>query len=184
MKAKILLVAGLLCIATSAHAQGPVYGKPMYDPASKSYFELVKVPRELAPGTYVPSLPFDKAMVAASGRSFKGTKGRLAVIKSYETHMFIMEHFRPNEEAWIGLRYFCKTRQLRWVSGDLLAQGQFNAWHSQWDQAQNASCVRGTGEADWMPVAYAPVAQGFRWIAKGAKKLYVAFLVEYPTGKE
>lgn len=184
MKALIFLVAALLCVASGAQAQGVVYNKPMYDPASKSYFELVKVPKELNPGGYIPALPFDKAMVAASGRSFKGTKGRLAVIRSHETHMFIMQNFRADEEFWIGLRYFCKQRQLRWVTGEVWSKGQFAAWDTNWDHSDNAGCVKNVGEADWMPVAYKPVQQGFRWMARGAKKIYVAFLVEYPTGHE
>ena len=39
------------------------------------------------------------------------------------------------------------------------------------------------GETDWMPVAYTAAGKGFRWVAKGGKKIYVAFLVEYPTGQ-
>lgn len=185
MKALILLFAGLLCIASgAAQAQGPVYGKPIYDPASKSYFELVKTPREYAPGAVTPSMTFDVAVGAASGRKFKGVSGRLAIIKSPDTHLFVMQKLRPNEEAWIGLRYLCKLRQLRWVNGETVSKGQFQAWHTKWDQSANAGCVKGGGEADWMPVAYMGVQDGFRWVAKGAKKKYISFIVEYPTGHE
>jgi lectin-like protein len=183
MKALIFLVAAFLCVATGAHAQGPVYGKPMYDPASKSYFELVHVTKEQTPGSSNPALPFPKAAEAASGRAFKGVKGRLAIIRSQDTHMFIMQNLRPNEDTWIGLRYFCKTRELKWVNGEVLKKGDFAAWHAQWNQSGVADYCKGA-ETDWMPVAYTPAGAGFRWIAKGGLKIYVAYLVEYPAGHE
>jgi hypothetical protein len=184
MKTLFFLVAALLCVATGAQAQGPVYGKPMYDPASKSYFELVKVTSQQAPGSASPALPFDKAVHAATGRSFHNTPGRLAIIRSQDTHMFIMQNLRPNEDTWIGLRYLCKTRTLMWANGQPLKKGEFTAWHAQWDQSGIAGCANGGGETDWMGIAYTPAGAGFRWIAKGGKKIYVAYLVEYPTGKE
>lgn len=183
MRILFLLVAAFLCFGTGAQAQ-PVYGKPMYDPASKSYFELVKVTRGMSPGSDSPALPYDKAVQAASGRAFQGTPGRLAVVRSQDTHMFLMQNLRPNEDTWIGLRYLCKSRELKWVTGESLQKGQFQAWHEKWDQSGIAGCVKGGGETDWMPVAYTPAGTGFRWIAKGGKKIYVAFLVEYPTGKQ
>jgi Lectin C-type domain len=183
MRSLILLVAAFLCFATGAQAQ-PVYGKPLYDPSSKSYFELVRVTREQSPGSDSPALPWDKAVHAASGRMFKGTPGRLAIIRSQDTHMFILQNLRPSESAWIGLRYLCKTRELRWVNGQAWQKGQFASWHEKWDHSGVAGCVRGGGETDWMPVAYTPAGQGFRWFAIGGKKIYVSYLVEYPTGKE
>ena len=183
MKNLALLAAAFLCFVSRAEAQ-PVYGKPIYDPASKSYFELVKVTKEMAPTLAIPSLPFDKAVPAAAGRAFKGVPGRLAIIRSTDTHLFIMQNLRPSEETWIGLRYLCKSRELKWVSGELLKKGDFQAWHQKWDQSGIAGCTNQAGETDWMPVAYTAAGQGFRWVAKGGKKIYVTFLVEYPTGKE
>ena len=82
------------------------------------------------------------------------------------------------------MRYLCKPRELRWVNGEMLQKGQFQAWDTKWDQSGIAGCVKGGGETDWMPVAYSPAGEGFRWIAKGGKKIYVSFIVEYPTGKQ
>lgn len=182
MKAFIFLVAALLCISTGAHAQGPVYGKPIYNPASKSYFELVKVTSAMSPGSASPALPQDKAAAWAAGRNFKGAKGRLAIVRDFDTHMFLLENLRPNEAAWIGLKYLCKTRELVWSNGEKLTRGQFSIWDQQWNHSGVAGCVNGGGETDWMPVAYSPANTGFRWFAIGGKKIYVAFIVEYPTG--
>lgn len=177
------LLAALLCLASTAKAG--VYNKPLYDPHSKSYFELVKVTLGMSslPGQSVAGIPFDKAVQLAAGRAFGGVKGRLAVVRSTETHLFIMQNLRPSEETWIGLRYLCRARSLEWVTGEKVQKGQFQAWHAQWDQAGNASCVNQTGETPWMGVAYTAAGQGFRWVAKGGKKIYLAFLAEYPTGK-
>lgn len=183
MRILALIFVALLSVAAPAQAQGPVYGKPMYDPASKSYFELVKVAPELAPGFAIPSLPWDKALQAASGRSFKNTKGRLAIVRSLETHMFILENLRPPAAAWIGLRYLCKSRKLVWSNGEYFKPGDFQAWDTKWDHSGNAGCVNQVGEGDWMSVTYTPANQGFRWIALGNKKIYTLYLVEYPTGR-
>lgn len=185
MRVLILLVAtAFLFFGTDAQAQ-PVYNKPMYDPASKSYFELARVTKQQAlAGSDTYALPWDKAVVAASGRVFKGKPGRLAIIRSQETHMFILQNLRPNAAAWIGLRYLCKTRELRWVNGERWQKGQFASWHDKWDHSGVAGCARGGGETDWMPIAYTAAGEGFRWFAIGGKKIYLYYIVEYPTGQE
>jgi len=173
----------LFLLPAAANAK-PVFDKPMYDPVSKSYFELHKVTREENPrSAEYPDLPFNMAEKFASQRMFKGVRGRLAIVKSNETHMFLMQNFQPDAHAWIGLRYYCKLRQLRWVNGEQVTRGSFQAWDADWDQSGDAGCVKGPGQADWMPVCYSPTSAGFRWVAKGASKHYVAYFIEYPTGK-
>lgn len=175
-----LFVLFLLPAAATAR---PVFDKPMYDPASKSYFELHKVTRQENPGAEIPELPLDKAEHYASQRMFKGVRGRLAVVKSNETHLFLMQNFRPDQAAWIGLKYHCKLRQLRWVNGEQVTRNSFQPWDAEWDQSGNAGCIKGPGQADWMSVSYSPVQTGFRWVMKGARKHYVMYFVEYPTGQ-
>ena len=176
-----LALFALLLIPASADAR-PVFDKPIYDPASKSYFELHKVSREENPSAEIPELPFDTAEKYASQRMFKGVRGRLAVVKSNDTHLFLMQNFQPDQPTWIGLRYFCKLRELRWVNGEKVTRSSFQAWDPDWDQPGNAGCVRGKGQADWMSVSFSPVRAGFRWVAKGARKHYIMYFVEYPTG--
>lgn len=185
MRLFAISISVFLFAATGAYAAGggPVYEKPIYDPASKSYFELVHVRKAEAPSAAIPALDFQHALASASSRTYKGVRGRLAVVDSRETHEFIMLNLRPDAETWIGLRYYCKLRKLKWSNGTFMSRNSFQAWHTSWDQSGNAGCVRNAGEADWMPVAYTSVAEGFRWVAKGAHKVYTALLVEYPTGK-
>ncbi len=178
-----LALFAALFLPTSADAR-PVLDKPMYDPVSKSYFELHKVTRdEDRRAVEIPELPFDQAERFARQRTFKGVRGRLAVVKSNETHLFLMQNFQPDLPVWIGLRYYCKLRELRWVSGEKVTRKSFQAWDPNWDQSGNAGCIKGRGQADWMSVCYSPVQDGFRWVMKGARKHYVMYFVEYPTGK-
>ena len=177
----LLMIAALLVAPLSADAA--TYGKIVYHPASKRSFELVKVSRAESK-SYIPEFNWQEADAAARVRVHKGAKGRLAVVDSPEIHSFLLENFQPDNYTFIGLRYFCKLRKLMWSSGKSLDRGQFQAWHANWDQSDGAGCVKGGGEADWMPVAYTPVGEGFRWIAKGARKKYYAYIVEYPDAAE
>src|SRR5690606_15702814 len=115
----------------------------------------------------------------ASKRVFKGVKGRLASIKKPETHTFILMNLPPADRTWIGLRYFCNNRKLGRVNGEPFKPGDFKAWAPEWDRSAGVGCQ----ERGYMPVAYLPVSDGFRWFAIGGLKLYRDLLVEYPTGK-
>lgn len=184
MKYLLTLIALFLAATTTAQAQGPVYDQPLLDPSSGSYFELVRVKQAQSQHDYLPEVSFDVAARLASQRSFHGSQGRLAIIRSYETHMFILQNLRPDTVTWIGLRYFCKQRKLLWVNGEVYKPKSFQAWDRQWDQSGAAGCLKGGGEANWMPVSYTPAGKGFRWVARGAKKRWNAYLVEYPAKKE
>lgn len=185
MKFLTCLLTVLLFGATAANAQGAVFDKPIYDPVSKSYFELVAVtPAQAgaAKAGMVPEAPWDKAAAYAAGRVYKGTKGRLAVVKSQETHEFLMQNLRPAYPAFIGLRYYCKERRLEWVTGESHPANGFKAWHQQWDQGDGKICLGATNPPWWMGVAYTGLKDGFRWVARGNLKHWTMYIVEYPTG--
>jgi hypothetical protein len=183
MKRLAICLVAILLGTAEAHAAGePLWNKPVYNESTKSYFELVKVTSAESKSAS-PFLLWSDAMTTANRRAFKGTQGRLAVIPSMDVHLFLRETFRPNTWTWTGLRYFCKLRQLQWSDGTVMPAKGFQAWHAKWDQSGGGGCVNGGGEAPWMPVVYSPVGEGFQWIAKGARKGYGAYFVEYPTGK-
>jgi hypothetical protein len=184
MKFLTCLLAVLLFSATG-YAQGPSFNKPVYDPASKSYFELVPVTQAQAGAAkigMVPETSWDKAVAFAAGRAYKSTKGRLAVVKSQETHEFLMQNLRPAYPAFIGLRYYCKERRLEWVTGETHPANGFKAWDQHWDQGDGKICLGATNGPWWMGVAYTSVGNGFRWVARGYMKHWTAYIVEYPTG--
>jgi hypothetical protein len=186
MRFLVCLLLLLLCGATAAPAEGPVFGKPMYDPASKSYFELVAVTQAQIPAYkigMVPETSWDKAVAYAAARAYRGTQGRLAVVKSQETHEFLMTHLRPAYPTFIGLRYSCKERRLEWVTGETHPANGFKAWDQHWDQGDNKICLGSTNGPWWMGVAYTGLGNGFRWVARGNLKNWTAYIVEYPTGR-
>jgi hypothetical protein len=177
------LLALLLSDVAAAQAQA-VYEKPMYDPSSKSYFELVRVTpaqQDKHKIGMVPETSWDKAAKFAAQRAFKGTQGRLAIVKTQETHEFILEHLRPDRYAFIGLRYFCKLRQLRWVNNEVHPPKTFAPWATNWDQGDLPLCLNGNGPG-WMGVIYTGIKDGFRWVARGDLKNWNLYIVEYPTG--
>ena len=177
--ARSLAVVVFFTAVPALAAQPSVYGKPIYDPASQSYIELVKLTKADESKQYVPSMNWQSAQEYASRRNFKGVKGRLAIIKDGETHSLIMRNLRPTEYTWIGLRYFCSQKKLQWTDGSVHLKTDFSSWHSNWDQSAGVGC----NELGYMPVAYNGMADGFRWVAKGGLKLYTDLLIQYPTGQ-
>ena len=89
---------------------GSLYNVPVYDPDSKSYFELVKIER----GNY------EKSRKHATTKRHKRVRGRLAIIRSQKTGDFLVKTFKPPIETWIGLRMFCHRRILFWINGEKL----------------------------------------------------------------
>ncbi|VAX06338.1 hypothetical protein MNBD_ALPHA03-135 [hydrothermal vent metagenome] len=153
---------------------GSVTAGPYYNPASKSYFELLRLPSSEKQNWQVASN-------AAQKRFYKNTKGRLAVVKDIATHQFITRNFRgPN--IWIGLQYACGSKTLTWVDGTKITESSFTAWAPQWARTS----VRCGGKG-YMPVSYTTSqATGIsaRWQASGPEKFFSLYLVEFPTNGE
>ncbi len=165
---------------TTAFSAAKPGDPPIYNPASKSYFQL------LTQTTQKRSWRFARS--AALSRTFKGVRGRLAVIDRPETHQFILQNFEVNEEIWIGLRYWCRFRMLQWNDlkpyspGD---PGRFHAWHPQWYRVSPECAAWRSKEQAYRPVYYQPLGErNARWQASGPGKGFARYLVEYPTGEE
>ena len=171
-----------LCMAgTTAFSAAKPGDPPIYNPASRSYFQL------LTQTTQKQSWRFARS--AALSRTFKGVRGRLAVIDRPETHQFILQNFDLSHETWIGLRYWCRFRMLEWNGlrpyspGD---PGRFHAWHPQWYRNIQQRCGNIRSEKlGYMPFYYQPLGErNARWQGSGSAKFFGRFLVEYPTGEE
>lgn len=180
--AMIWLLA-LLCISPLCAAEGPFPSAPVYDPSSKSYFQLFA--DNINPGTW------EAAKTRAGSRSYKGVRGRLAVVGNYETHKFILRTFeltRREDAVWIGLRYWCSARLLQWEGNRPYSPsdpGHFKMWHSQWSRADDQACSdTRSGKLGFAPVSYRTIGSVTRWQAAGAAKFFNHYLVEYPTGEE
>ena len=145
--------------------------KPIYNPGTKSYFELrVDLPNPPQWGT---------AVRYARTKIFKGVRGRLAVVKDLQTHSFLKANFELREEAWIGLRYFCSFRKLVWADGTEQPRTAFRMWAKKWYRT-DVRC--GKQRIQFMPIYYMPTNKGFKWQASGPAKYFVSYFVEYPTG--
>jgi hypothetical protein len=145
---------------------------PIYNPHTKSYFELrIDLPK---PPNWLTANKFAKT------RTYKGVRGRRAIVKDVETHSFLHANFHLNEEAWIGMRFLCSVRKLVWVTGDEQKRKEFSAWARSWHRT-NVTCR--TNRMAFMPVYYQPTRDGFRWQASGQQKYFGSVFVEYPTGK-
>lgn len=174
----IFFVLGTLSGSAVGQQKAPagsraVPGKPVYNEATKSYFELrVDLP---------PPYYWGTAVKYARTKRYKGVRGRLAVVRDLETHSFLQANFDVREEVWIGLRYYCSFRKLVWSDGTEQPRSKFKMWARKWHRTK-IRC--GKTRIQFMPIYYLPSQQGFRWQAAGPSKQFASYLVEYVTGSE
>lgn len=173
----VVLVGLGYMAALSSVAAEEVENTPIYNSETKSYFEYIPYTLVRCHCTWV------EAYRAAQRLEYKGVRGRLAVIKSVDVHEFLMHKFQPKDFTWIGLRYLCPTRELQWVTGDLMTPGSFSAWNVPWNLTGSWACAKDYNKAQILGVAYLPIANGFRWGAREAHKYYGHLFVEFPTGQ-
>ena len=187
----VLAFLGVACLlANSAQSQeryldslrsyrGYLFDVPVYDPYSKSYFELR---HNLAGGgTYVAN--WSVADRIARSKSYKGVRGRLAIIRSMEANNFILKTFKPPNETYIGLRMICSEGfKLFWVNGKILSRKDYQNWGRMWHYPNTYLPCRGASK--YGGVVYNRLEGRPRWYVIAPAHATVAFLVEYPTGKE
>lgn len=179
----------LLVIAPRALHAADLLNTPVYDPESKSYFEMVDGAHGLVKGYGSNEGPtWAQAEVFAKGMSYKDVPGRLATVRTFATHAFLMRTFHPSSRAWIGLRYWCGSEQLEDSTGRMLSRNEFIAWAQNW-RGGDFICVpdpstHRPSPTDYAPVAYSAMSEGFRWVALGSNKRFYFFFVEFPTGKQ
>lgn len=174
----LCLVAGMPSAAmaqkSGSYTKTPVAIKPIYNPHTKSYFELrVDLPK---PPQWRTAVRY------ARSKTFKGVRGRLAIVSDLKTHSFLRANFTLNEQAWIGMRFLCNVRKLVWENGEVQERTAFKVWGRQWARDPKLTCR--SQRIDYMPVAYTATNKGFRWQASGPEKYFISYIVEYPTGSE
>jgi hypothetical protein len=166
-------------------SEGSVIDKPIYNPETKSYFEVHKVTRAESSG-YIPDVSWIRAKELAQSRVFRGTRGRLAIVKTAETHKFIVNNLRPPSGSWIGLRLICNGRTLQWVTGDFWPLSAYANWGKVWNShgaAPNGARIDCNTGAAYLPVHYWGAEGGYKWNANGTAKHFYYAIIEYPTGK-
>ena len=145
---------------------------PVFDPASGSYFEVVRLGGQ----------KWIWAAAAAARRTYKGRRGRLAKADTAETHKFLIDHFEFKEPTWIGLRYVCPGRVLVWSDGER-HDNSFGVWDRNWTRDGRDFCALGAAGTQrfYMPIIYSPRNT---WQAIGPNKFYNYYMVEYPASEE
>lgn len=183
-----LWLMAVAAIPSAFAADASLYNTKVYNPATKSYFELVQAKAgDSIRGATIPEIGWRKAAENAARMSYKGVHGRLAVVKTKQTNDFLLKTFQPSRPAWIGLRYWCHLNRLQWVTGDLFEAGDYANWGLIWahdgGQAPTALANKPNCNEDvaYWPIHYWSVPEGFTWNATGLHKERYVYFVEYPT---
>jgi hypothetical protein len=168
-----------LPIASASAAPRSTKGAPVYFPHTRSYYELI----EIGTGFSVrgaPDITWEKAQHWAAGKSYKGIRGRLAVVKDVETTNFLRDTFKPSQPTWIGMRYYCRLNRLIWTDGSEYSFTGYKNWAQEW--GRSLVCQNSASTSEFGGVYFSPVGDGFRWKANGQSKEYGYLFVEYPVG--
>jgi hypothetical protein len=183
---RLFLAIGLLslfCMGQLRAAEGPFPNVPVYNPDSHSYFQLFGDNEN--PGNW------EAARIRAGQKSYKGIRGRLAVIDSAQIHDFVLRTFDLSSRkisTWIGLRYWCNARLLQWEEQRAFSPsdpGHFKIWHAQWSRSDESACTLSkSAKVGFAPVYYRTIGNVTRWQAVGAAKYFNYYLVEFPEKKE
>jgi hypothetical protein len=154
--------------------------EPEYYEPSGSYFQIVTDTRKHDNGQ-----SWELAAEAASKLTYKGRRGRLAIVNDGALYAWLLEKFEilgpPHDEhIWIGLRYLCANLTLMWVNGEEHPRSAFSYWDVPWYRVEEIRCGSGgKGRLPYMGVSIN--SKTSRWRATGYKKHYYRSLVEYPA---
>lgn len=179
-----LAVMALSAVFGESRGHAAITNTPVYNPQTRSYFELVPVSAAEGDGGIAGVLPgmyWSSAQAAAERRVFKGVHGRLAVVRDLQTTEWVEATFQPPSEIWIGLRYLCNIRQLQWSDGTYFKRGDWQIWDRHWYQGIGGTFCR-SQEADWAGVTLDRNGLGVHWVSWGFAKTFENYLVEFPTG--
>lgn len=165
------LLAALSLAATGSATAKRADSPAIYNPVTKSYFMLTRLPKG--------STRWTKARIMARSMSFRGVRGRLASVDSAATMSFVRDNFEIKSSTWVGGRVICKGAKLLWENGNIHKKGDYSRWHRQWHR----TWIKCGGKLKYMPVNLTAEKKGFYWRASGPNKGYNPVLVEFRTGK-
>ncbi|TQV76261.1 lectin-like protein [Denitrobaculum tricleocarpae] len=179
--ALVLLVGG----ATTTFA-APLLDTPVYYEPSDSYFELVSLQNQY-PGRFARNETSWLAVKElAAKRSYKGRRGRLAVVRDRATNSFLRDTFKPDQPSWFGLQYLCKYNRLIWANGRLHKRDGFQNWGRVWNvegkKPNNPNRSEGCSNFNYFyAVHYWSSKSGFTWNANAKNVHWKMMFVEYPA---
>ncbi len=164
-------MAALSAVGARAAENGAA-AEPVYNGATKSYFQLVTVPARR-------TVRWNSARAQARGMVFNGVRGRLAVVDSAEIMEFVRDNFEVAEPTWVGARLLCKPRKLLWENAKIQQRSDYARWHERW-----ASSARQCPAVRYMPLFLTAEREGFYWRASEPRQGLKYALVEFATGKK
>ncbi len=151
--------------------KGELFNVRLYHEETKSYFELRR-----HSGSWL------KAYRAARAGVFKGTRGRLAMLKTKEANDFVVQNFRPPDGTWLGMRYFCKKRKFVWIDGTSLKKSDYHNFGARWFDPNAYPPCRGN-RREYGAIEFREYLGEIRWWGMSPTHAQGAYLVEYPTGE-
>ncbi len=183
---KLVLALVLLVGGATTTVAAPLLDTPVYYEPSDSYFELVSLKNQY-PGRYVRDETDWLAMKdLAAKRTYKGRRGRLAIVRDRATNSFLRDTFKPDKSAWFGLQYLCKYNRLIWANGRLHEKDGFQNWGRSWNvqgkNPSNPNRSQGCGNHNYFyAVHYWASKHGFTWNANARNVHWKLAFVEYPA---
>jgi hypothetical protein len=153
-------------------ATGANAAEPVYNAATKSYFQLV-------PARSDRPAPWNSARAQARGMVFNGVRGRLAVVNTFEAMKFVRDNFEIEAATWLGARYLCGLRKLFWENAKTQTSGDYARWHEYW-----VASARQCPQVGYMPLYLTAERRGLYWRASEPRQGFKYALVEFATGKE
>lgn len=170
------IVIGILVSLLSVPALAkPVLNKPIYNPETKTYFELID-----ASYVYNGQGPnWKEAKEIAEKRYYNNVQGRLAKIPSAQVEMFIRLNLMPNLNTWFGLYYDCGKKNLVWIDGTPMKASSYTNWGNvNWYLGHPGMfCHSSVGSR--MPVFLALAETERKWAIQLPAKRWHMLVVEY-----
>jgi len=154
---------------------------PKYHAETDSYFQFV---RDTTGGSGRNGVHWDEAVRHAKRMTYKGRRGRLAIIDSADLYGWILRQWDLTTmpyaaDTWIGLRYWCPYRELAWSNGTKYSFAAFTPWAVPWYRTGYTPCA---GGMSYMGVYIE--GNTLRWQATPPNKAFLHYIVEYSAEDE
>lgn len=158
--------------------------EPIFFEPTGSYYQFAYYTGGDSAGS--TGIRWEEAESRAARSTFKGRRGRLAVIDSEELYSWLLEQWDLTAlgyagATWIGLRYWCPYRALTWSNGEEHGFNEFGPWDTPWYRVEEYRCSQ-LGKMPYMSVYIA--GRVGKWRASGHLKRFPHYIVEYPAPQE
>jgi len=173
------LMLSLALMIQGVDDTGTAVAKPIgevhLEPTTGSYFQVFEFYGR-------PPHTWKHAQRMVRGYHHEGREGRLASVKSGNTHYFLLAKFPliRQRQMWIGLKAECnETAEITWSDGTALEGQSFRAWNDGTQKKISRTCRDRPSSGMLLPVYYDPHQLGTRWEAGTERSNLSYMLVEF-----